>query len=180
MDKKEKSFLLGLARNAILAKLERREFSVDRVDSSLKEKRSCFVTLTLDGELRGCIGHLEAFEPLYLNVINNAVNAAFFDSRFPPLSADEFPKIKIEISVLSSPERLVFLNSDDLLNKLSGDEGVILKKGSAQATFLPQVWDVFPDKVLFLENLCEKAGLYKDAWKEYPEVFVYGVDKFSE
>lgn len=180
MDDKDKSFLLGLSRKAIEAKLDSVNLVANDVPKSLTKKGSCFVTLTIDGELRGCIGHLEAFEPLYLNVINNSVNAAFSDGRFPPLTKKEFGVVKIEISVLSKPERLVYLNSSELLDRLSSQYGVILKKGFYQSTFLPQVWEVIPDKVEFLENLCTKAGLHPSAWRDNVEIFVYTVDKFHE
>lgn len=180
----DKAFLLNIARGAIKSRFEGLDFFssdvLKDVPKSLKVDGCCFVTLTLAGELRGCIGHLEAFEPLYKNVINNSINAAFNDSRFMPLSFNELDNIKIEISILSHPEHLVYLNGDDLLFKLSYDMGVILRKGSFSATFLPQVWELFPNKVDFLEALCEKAGLHSGAWRDNPEILVYSVDKFSE
>jgi len=178
--REEQVFLLKLARDVIKSKLEGVQIKLDKIPESLTAIGCCFVTLSINGELRGCIGHLEAFEPLYLNVINNAINSAFYDSRFNPLFRDEFNKIKVEISVLSKPERLIYLNSDDLLSNLSSKPGVILKRGFHQATFLPQVWDVIPDKTEFLENLSVKAGLHSNAWLDKPEIFLYSVEKFSE
>ena len=180
MNDKDKKFLLTLARKAIKAHLDEEDFNPGNVLPEFCKKGCCFVTLSLDGELRGCIGNLEAFEPLYKNIISNAVNAAFNDNRFNSLSYAEFHKVKIEISVLSPPERLFYLNSDDLLSNLSSDMGVILKKGYHQSTFLPQVWEVIPDKVEFLENLCLKAGLAPIAWMDNAEIYIYKVTKFSE
>jgi len=178
--KEHQVFLLKLAKAAINSKFNNYKISHEKIPQELTRVGCCFVTLSLNGELRGCIGHLEAFEPLYLNVINNAINAAFNDSRFNPLSVEEFRKVKIEISVLSKPERLVYSNPEDLLVNLSSKSGVILKKGFSQATFLPQVWEIIPDKVEFLENLCVKAGLRAGAWRDGLEIFIYGVEKFSE
>jgi AmmeMemoRadiSam system protein A len=180
MDAKDKSFLLSIARKAIKAHLDGEDFNPSNIPPEFCRSGCCFVTLSIDGELRGCIGNLEAFEPLYKNIINNAINAAFKDNRFNPLSYSEFKKVKIEISVLSPPEKLFYLNSDDLLSQLSKDVGVILKKGFHQSTFLPQVWDVIPDKVDFLENLSQKAGLAPIAWMDNSEIFIYKVTKFSE
>ena len=180
MNEFDRNFSLNLARSAIRAKLDNVTFELGKIPQPLKDIGCCFVTLTLNGELRGCIGHLEPFEPLYKNIIDNAINAAFSDSRFPPVSRFELDNLKIEISVLSSPERLLYLNPDDLLNKLSQNQGVILKKGGRSATFLPQVWEMIPNKTEFLENLCQKAGLPQSAWMSNPEIFVYSVVKFSE
>lgn len=180
MNKKNQSVLLELARKTITCKLQEKEIIVKDIPSELKDLGSCFVTLTLKGNLRGCIGHLEAFEPLYKNVMNNAVNAALYDNRFSPLTKEELEHIKIEISVLKKPEKLHYVNKEDLLEQLTTNLGVILKKDFKQATFLPQVWQMFSTKEEFLESLSLKAGLHKDAWQDNPEIYVYEVQKFSE
>ncbi len=180
MNDEIKKFVLNLARTAIKSRFDGSKIDVADVPSSLKEVKSCFITLTLTGELRGCIGNIEAFEPLYENIINNAINAAFKDPRFAPLTFDEFEKVEVEVSILSAPQRLVYLNPDDLLEKLSSKPGVILKKGSRSSTFLPQVWDMIPEKADFLENLCVKAGLHVDAWREGVEIFTYEISSVSE
>lgn len=146
------------------------------------QRRGTFVTLTIDDCLRGCIGHITPQGPLVDEIKVNAINAAFRDPRFRPLSKEEFERTKIEISILTEPRPLVHTDAGDLLGKLRpGRDGVIIKKGFRQATFLPQVWDQLPDKREFLMHLCLKAGLEEDAWKkEKLEVSTYQVQAFEE
>lgn len=141
-----------------------------------------FVTLVLDGALRGCIGTLAAGEPLVRNVRENAVNAAFRDPRFPPLTLDEFQKVVIEVSVLSPPEPLVYADADDLLARMRpGVDGLIVRKGAASATFLPQVWKQLPRRQDFLSHLCLKAGLAARAWQDGDlTIETYQVQFFEE
>jgi AmmeMemoRadiSam system protein A len=141
-----------------------------------------FVTLTLDGQLRGCIGSLSAVEPVTENISKNALNAAFHDPRFPPLSIDEFNRIAIDISILSEPVALAYNDADDLERKLRpGIDGVIIRKDLASATFLPQVWEQLPKVQDFLEHLCLKAGLSSKAWRSGDiEVLTYQVQYFEE
>ncbi len=172
--------LLNLAREAIESHFSGKDLEVsDEIKKKYKEKKACFVTLSEQGDLRGCVGSLEARQELWKDVIENAINAGFYDSRFPELEEEEFEGIGIEISVLSKPEKLEYQNSDDLLKKLDKDMGLILKKGFHSATFLPQVWEQIPDKEIFLEQLSMKAGLFKDDWKD-AEIEFYRVDKVEE
>lgn len=177
--------LLSVARKTIEAALfDRQEgASSDSAESGkFLERRGTFVTLTIEHNLRGCIGHIIPQETLIEGVRVNAVNAAFRDPRFRPLSKKEWEKVKIEVSVLTDPEDLPYEDAKDLLGKLRpGVDGVILKKGYAQATFLPQVWEQLPGKEEFLTHLCMKAGLDGDAWKrEKLEVSIYQVQAFEE
>jgi AmmeMemoRadiSam system protein A len=146
---KEGRYLLSVARKTIqktLFKQVDQEQKDSDMSPKLSEKRGTFVTLTIDGNLRGCIGHIIPQESILEGVQENAINAAFRDPRFNPLSKSEWDKIKIEISILTEPKPLEYSDSDDLLKKLmAGVDGVILKKGFLQATFLPQVWDQLPD-----------------------------------
>ncbi len=146
------------------------------------ERRGTFVTLTIGGTLRGCIGHIIPQESLIEGIRVNAINAAFRDPRFRPLSKKEWKKVMIEISILTEPKTLPYSDADDLLKKLRpGIDGVIIKKGFHQATFLPQVWDQLPDRKGFLIHLCLKAGLDGDAWKkERLDVSTYQVQAFEE
>ncbi len=145
-----------------------------------REKRGCFVTLTKAGRLRGCIGYLSGIRPLYEAVADNARNAALSDPRFPRVGAEELPDIKIEISILTNPSSLSYQNTEDLLGTLRpGIDGVILRKGAAQSTFLPQVWEQLPEKETFLEHLARKAGLAGDAWKT-ADFQVYQAMHFKE
>jgi MEMO1 family protein len=150
--------------------------------ASLTETKGCFVTLTENGALRGCIGHILPQEPLYLAVLDNARNAACRDPRFTPVRPEEVSKIKIEISVLTRPEPLPFKSPEDLLNKLRPyEDGVVLQIGSRGATFLPQVWAQIPDKVEFLNHLSEKAGCAPSEWRgKEASVSIYHVESFEE
>ena len=182
---KEGKYLLSMARKAIEQKLFNRK-DQDQIDSDLSPKfskwRGTFVTITIDEGLRGCIGHIIPQETLLEGISINAVNAAFRDPRFPPLSKKEWKKVKIEISILTEPKDLPYSDADDLIKKLKpGIDGVIIKKGLQQATFLPQVWEQLPDKKEFLTHLCLKAGLEGYAWKkEEIEVSTYQVQAFEE
>jgi len=146
------------------------------------DPRGTFVTLTINHGLRGCIGHIIPQETLLEGVKENAINAAFRDPRFPPLSKKEFEQIKIEVSILTEPKALAYANAGDLLKKIRpGVDGLIIKKGFHQATFLPQVWDQLPDVKEFLTHLCMKAGLEADEWKKGAlEVQTYQVQAFEE
>ncbi|MDR2592502.1 MAG: AmmeMemoRadiSam system protein B [Chitinispirillales bacterium] len=148
--------------------------------SRLAQNYGCFVTLNSHGQLRGCIGNIEPIKPLYKGIADNAVNAAFHDPRFPRVKAAELGDIKIEVSVLTKPAPLGAKSADEILEKLKPFEhGVILKMGSRQSTFLPQVWEQLPDKVMFLEHLAMKAGAGRDDWKR-ADVWVYKAVHFAE
>jgi AmmeMemoRadiSam system protein B/AmmeMemoRadiSam system protein A len=151
-------------------------------DEAFKAKTGTFVTLTIGKELRGCIGSLEGREPIIDGVKHNALNAAFHDPRFSPLSKKELDKTHIEVSILTEPAPLEYSNADNLLKKLRpGIDGVIIRYEYAGATFLPQVWEQLPKKDDFLSHLCMKAGLPSDAWKRSKlEVQTYQVQYFEE
>ena len=177
----EKKYLLDLARQTLEMAVNGKGKPSAKPDiQRLSQNYGCFVTLNALGHLRGCIGNIEPIKPLYSSVIDNTVNAAFYDPRFTKVKATELGDIKIEISVLTKPEPLESKSPDDLLSKLAPFEhGVILKSGALQSTFLPQVWEQLPDKVLFLEHLAMKAGMEKNEWKR-AEVWVYRAEHFSE
>ena len=181
----EGQYLLGVARRTIEARLFGRRAADDtpeELPSVFKERRGTFVTLTRDGNLRGCIGHIIPQETLIEGIRVNAVNAAFRDPRFQPLTPEEWKRVKIEISILTDPQLLSYSGADDLLKKLrSGIDGVIIRKGYHQATFLPQVWEQLPKKEEFLMHLCLKAGLDGGAWRRGDlEVSTYQVQAFEE
>ncbi|OGO46625.1 MAG: hypothetical protein A2Z30_07945 [Chloroflexi bacterium RBG_16_64_43] len=185
LDEKDRHTLLALARQAIErgvagkppAQREPAAFS-----DALREKGACFVTLTIGGELRGCIGSLEATRALALDVEGHALDAAVNDYRFPPVTPEDVPRLRIELSVLSSPVPLGYCGGDDLLGKLRpGIDGVILESGQRRATFLPQVWEKVPRAVDFLGLLCEKLGVRGDAWQRGGlRVSTYCVESFEE
>ena len=151
-------------------------------DPCFNSKCGTFVTLTIDGQLRGCIGNLTSSESLHSGIRRNAINAALHDPRFSPLSASELGCVRIEISVLSEPRPLHYRDATNLLQKLRPDiDGVIIRKEFASATFLPQVWKQLPQPQEFLKHLCLKAGLAADAWeKQMLEVSIYQVQYFEE
>lgn len=184
LSKEEGAYLLTVARKTIEGRLFNKDLPEDKNNLSEKylEKHGTFVTLTINDNLRGCIGHIIPHESLIEGIRINAINAAFEDPRFPPLSAKEWDKVKVEVSILTEPEPLEYSDSDDLLDKLKpGIDGVILKKGFAQATFLPQVWDQLPDKSEFLTHLCMKAGMSGSEWKRGElTVYTYQVQAFEE
>ena len=185
LTKEEGKYLLSVARQTIEQELFHRKdqgHSVTDEPAKFSERRGTFVTLTLGGGLRGCIGHILPQESLGEGIRVNAINAAFRDPRFKPLTKKEWQTVKIEISILTDPKPLAYLDADDLLGKLrTGIDGLIIKKGFHQATFLPQVWEQLPDKAEFLTHLCLKAGLKGDAWKkEKVEVSTYQVQAFEE
>lgn len=144
--------------------------------------RGTFVTLKKDGQLRGCIGNIEPAGTIAEGVEANVLNAAFNDSRFPRLSAAELEDVNISVSILSPALPLAFEGAEDLLEKLRvGVDGVILRYGNNQATFLPQVWEQLQDAEEFLAHLSLKAGLARDSWKnENIELFIYQVENFAE
>lgn len=148
----------------------------------LTEKRGTFVTLHKNQALRGCIGNIEPVKTIFSGVMDNARHAAFSDSRFSPLSREEFHHIDIEVSILTPPEKVRYSTPHDLIEKLTPCiDGVIIKKRYHSATFLPQVWEQLNTHEQFLSHLCIKAGLDGDAWKkENIEVLKYQVQFFEE
>jgi AmmeMemoRadiSam system protein A len=181
----EGKYLLDLARKTIKNRLSNSEpprIDPETVPQKLQERLGTFVTVTIDGNLRGCIGHIIPRETLIEGIRENALNAAFRDPRFPPLTQEEFDQIELEISILTRPQELAYTDANDLLAKLRpGVDGVIIKRGYHEATFLPQVWEQLPDKKEFLTHLCLKAGLSPDSWKkEKLVVSTYQVQAFEE
>jgi MEMO1 family protein len=151
-------------------------------DPALQIRCGTFVTLKIGGNLRGCIGSLTGREPLVEGVRTHALNAAFHDPRFRPLTAAELERVAIEVSVLTEPRPLTYAGAEDLIAKLRPQvDGVTIRQGYASATFLPQVWDQLPKPETFLSQLCLKAGLAADAWRQGRlEVETYQVQYFEE
>ncbi|MDD2700673.1 MAG: AmmeMemoRadiSam system protein A [Sideroxydans sp.] len=181
MDEYQKGLtLLRLARTAIAHELGFASHGLPRSDW-LAQERATFVTLNLHGNLRGCIGSLEAHRPLMDDVRHNAVAAAFQDPRFPPLSKEEFADVRIEVALLGTPEPVHFNSEADALSQLRpGEDGVILEYGRSRATYLPQVWAQLPEAREFIRNLKEKAGLPADFWSVDIRLFRYNVQKYVE
>ena len=186
MNKKDKEYLLKIARRAIQKYFQDEgvfQVEKDELPQSLKEKKGTFVTLWKNNELRGCIGDLESEKPIYQSVIDNCLASALLDSRFTALKGDELNDIKIEISILSELKKLPnFTDYDSFLKYLNKYKpGLLIKKGAHQATFLPQVWEDLSSAELFISHLCEKAGLEKDEWKRMDlEIYQYSAAVFKE
>ena len=146
----------------------------------LSHPKATFVTLTLHGALRGCIGSLVAHRSLLDDLIYNAKAAAFDDPRFYPLSAQEFLHVKIEVSLLSEPEVIEYSTTEDLKSKIIiGSDGIILEYGAHKATFLPQVWEQLPTFEHFFSHLCYKAGMDSDCLDVHPKISRYRVEKIA-
>ena len=194
MQPDESSELLSAAQGQLLLDLARRTIAVklgiepdqpplhDEKPPALTACRSTFVTLKKAGTLRGCIGSLTADQPLVDNVCANAINAAFHDPRFDPMTAEEWHQVHIEVSVLSKPRKLIYASGEELPDRLKPHvDGIVIRKGYASATFLPQVWEQLPRPQDFLAHLCLKAGLSADAWRQGDlEVETYQVQYFEE
>lgn len=179
--------VLSLARLSIETYLNmRRKFDYSQlkgIEDYLKEERATFVTLEKNGELRGCIGTLEAYRPLYIDVIEHAYSSAFEDTRFPPVNVDELEELTIKVSILSSPTNFNYFKTEDIFDYFSSKKvGVIISAGVFnRATFLPDVWNDLPSVEDFFSHLCIKAGLAKDYWRNNKiNIQTYTTETFGE
>ena len=172
--------LLPIARAAIARELGI-SYAADESAAWLQVHGACFVTLTQNGALRGCIGSLEAVRPLLEDTRINAVAAALRDPRFPRLEREEFSITEIEISLLSPAVPMAFRDEADALAQLRPDEdGIILEYGYYRSTFLPQVWEQLPQPRQFMAQLKRKAGLPDDFWRNEIRLSRYRVTKWKE
>ncbi len=171
----DQAFLLRTAR-AVLEGMKEEQ----KVPKQLLEKRGVFVTLTIDGALRGCIGELYPVHSIYDAVVENTKRAAYDDSRFPQVTEREKPLIRIELSILSLPEAIAYTSQKQLFGLLHNHPGVIIRADDHAATFLPQVWDTLRDPEEFLSHLCAKAGLPPNRWKKGVHIELYTVEHFQE
>jgi len=182
MEYKYQQQLMSVVKDAIYHGLEYNQtlcVETENFDSILSEKKATFVTLTISGNLRGCIGTLKAYQPLVIDLANNAFSAAFKDPRFPPLQKDEFKIIEYHVSILTTPTPIQFIDEQDLQQKIRPNiDGLILSEGSKRSTFLPSVWEQLPNKPDFIKHLKLKAGLPENYWSDTIRVERYQVDKF--
>ncbi|MBU6400795.1 MAG: AmmeMemoRadiSam system protein A [Verrucomicrobia bacterium] len=162
--------LLRLARDSIAHGLESGEpltVAPEDYPPPLRVPCGAFVTLMDQGDLRGCVGTLEASEPLICNIARYAFAAAFADSRFPTLTRFEFKGIEIHLSLLSGLEPITFGSETELLAQIRpGIDGLVLEQDTLRATLLPSVWNEIPDRTEFLRRLKQKAGLSPDHWSD--------------
>lgn len=172
--------LLGLARGAIASRGTSGGSYRDQ-PAWLDDPRASFVTITQDGSLRGCIGSIQPSRPLRDDVVHNACAAAFHDPRFPPLRAQDVPRVRLEVSVLSATAPLPASSRHVLLEHLHPHtDGLILGWHGHRATFLPQVWEQLPEPADFLDHLLRKAGLRADFWADDVAARRFGVMAWTE
>lgn len=172
--------LLVRARNAIAAQLGV-PTQAEPDHPALQEPGATFVTLIEHGQLRGCIGSLEAHRSLDRDVRANAIAAAFRDPRFEPVRVEEWPQVQVEVSLLSAATPIGFIDEADARRQLRrGIDGVIFEHGSRRSTFLPQVWESLPEPEEFLSQLKRKAGLPGDFWANNVKLYRYEVQKWKE
>ena len=185
LNRAERQLLLTIAREAMEAAVRREpvpKLPLDEYPSTLQELGAVFVTLTHKTVLRGCIGALDPYQPLALDVQEHAAAAALNDFRFPQVQPDELAEIEIEISHLTEPKLLDYTDPVDLLKLLHpGVDGVVIKDGHRRATFLPQVWEKVPNPAKFLSQLCQKMGAPPDLWRrKHVDIYTYQVEEFHE
>jgi len=171
----ERALLLQLAHDSILSALENREVSLNPPSPHLAEPRGAFTSLYLNGELRGCVGYVLPVSSVYRAVIDTARAAAFEDARFYPVTIEEAPQLKIELSILSPP---LPISAEEVE---VGRHGLLVSMGGQRGLLLPQVpsernWDRFT----FLDQTCRKAGLPSDAWKHGATIEAFTAEVFGE
>lgn len=183
-DAGQRRSLLALARTSIESALRRGAYvepQLQDLSSELLERRSCFVTLRAHGELRGCVGALEALRPLAEDVWRNAYGCAFNDPRFTPLTSAEWSFCRLSLSVLTQPQPLSVAGEPDLLAQLRpGVDGLVIEMGAARATFLPSVWEQIAEPAAFVRQLKLKAGWPPDFWSPQIRVLRYESETFGE
>ena len=177
--------LLWVARHALESEIRGEDqlpIDANNLTEKLELNGASFVTLTINGQLRGCIGSIDAYQPLVEDVREHAISAATQDYRFPRVKPEELSAILIEISYLTPQMPLNYEDGDDLIEKLQpGRDGVVISDGFRRATFLPQVWEKLPDPKVFLSHLCSKMGASPNAWQTKKlTVSVYQVQEFHE
>ena len=177
LSKEQQTFLLDLAHRAIKHYLDKNKPpKIETEDAVLKEKRGAFVTLKVDGQLRGCIGYSIPHKPLIETITDCAIAAASQDYRFPSIESEELARLKVEISVLTRPRTI-----EEVSEIKIGDHGIIISKGKSKGLLLPQVpveweWDL----ETYLNHGCQKAGLPEDAWKKGAKIETFSAQVFSD
>jgi AmmeMemoRadiSam system protein A len=172
--------LLNIARASISGRLGI-DYPEPALSPELEAWGATFVTLTMEGELRGCIGSLDAHRPLHVDARHNALAAAFSYPRFMPLSIAEWPAVKIEVSKLTKPASMAFSCEEEAIAQLSpGIDGLVFECLGRRSTFLPQVWESLQEPAEFLAQLKRKAGLPGNFWSSDVKLLRYGVEKWKE
>ncbi|MCW9015080.1 MAG: AmmeMemoRadiSam system protein A [Gammaproteobacteria bacterium] len=173
----DKDLLLDIARQSIQYGLQHHTalpVKASDYSAALQQQRATFVTLNLHQQLRGCIGTLQAYQPLVCDVAEHAYAAAFNDPRFSPVTPGEEPELEIHISILTPATAIEFSDETDLLRQIQpGTDGLILESGYHKGTFLPSVWESLPDAEQFLRHLKQKAGLPANFWSNDIKIYRY-------
>ena len=172
-------YIINLAKASILAAINGENFVPDKIPPVLSQYGASFVTLKLNGELRGCIGSVYPTKPLVLDILDNAKNAAFQDFRFEPLTMAEFANIEVSISLLSEIQRIPFKDERDLLSKIY-PYGIILAERDRRAVYLPVVWEQLPEREVFLNSLKEKAGFPAEYFSRSIEAYRFSAISITE
>ena len=184
LDEQQRKTLLKLARDSIRCGLDHGhalEPELSQYPESFAQHRATFVTLKKGGQLRGCIGTLEAYQSLLRDVCAHAYDAAFNDPRFSILRAPELAEISIHISILSPQQPIVYSTQEDLMRQVEvGVDGLVLNYQQHRATFLPAVWRSLPDKEYFMKQLKLKAGLSENFWSDSIKIYRYHSEEFGE
>jgi AmmeMemoRadiSam system protein A len=180
----QQKVLLALAQQSLKSGLSQAgaaKIKIQDYDNELQKVAASFVTLHINGNLRGCVGRLEASRPLVEDISENAYGAGFEDSRFSPLQDNELSLLDIHISILTTPQKLQVKDEKDLFKKLRpGLDGLVLREGGRRSTFLPSVWDSLPDVEEFVAALKHKGGWSKNYWSSKILVQTYQVEEFGE
>ncbi len=179
IEKFYKDYIFSIVRESIVYSINQEEFIPQHIPPVFLEYGASFVTLKINNQLRGCIGSIYPTKPLILDLIDNAKNAAFQDSRFKPLTIEELENIDISVSILSSIERIKFKNEKDLLSKIY-PHGVIISDGERRAVYLPVVWEQLPDREIFFNSLKEKAGLPPKYFSRTMDVYKFSALELKE
>lgn len=172
-------YIIKAAKASIIATINQEEFIPHKIPAVLTQFGASFVTLKLNGELRGCIGSIYPTKPLILDIIDNAKNAGFQDPRFEPLSIEELENLEVSVSILSAIEKINFKDERDLLSKIY-PHGIILVERDKRAVYLPVVWEQLPDKEIFLNSLKEKAGLPPEYFSRTIEAYKFDAVSIEE
>lgn len=177
LNSNDKNTLLDIARQSISHGLQHRHplaIETHQYSTVLQNHAASFVTLEINHQLRGCIGTLQAYQPLIKDVADHAYAAAFQDPRFQPVNQAEIDQLDIHISILTPASPMQFSSEADLIRQLHpGVDGLIFESGSHRGTFLPSVWESLPDAKDFLCHLKQKAGLPADYWNDDIQVSRY-------
>ena len=166
------TYIMDIVRRTLMLAFNNEKFIPNSIPSVLTQHGASFVTIKKNGELRGCIGSIYPTKPLILDIIDNTLNAGFYDQRFGPLKEDELQNLDITVSILSSLERVTYKDEKDLLSKIN-PYGIIISEGERRAVYLPEVWEQLPEKEVFFNSLKEKAGLLPNYFSKRMEVYKF-------